>query len=80
MTETHNPMLTPEYQAKVRVLRKIAYGVAAVVGLIFVVTGVLGYYHFKYDRPVKMLVDPTLDPAYAPNVERNAPPTNEAMP
>ena len=54
MTETENPMLTPEYQAKVRVARKIAYAVAAVVGLIFCVAGVLGYYHIKYDRPVKM--------------------------
>ena len=80
MTETHNPMLTPEYQAKVRVLRKIAYATATLVGLIFLAAGVLGYYSIKYDRPVKMLFDPSLDPANAPNTERNAPPTNEAMP
>lgn len=72
-------MKTPEYQAKVRVLRRVAIAVSIVVGLIFSVTATLGYYYFKYDRPVKYVVDPALDPANAQNVERNAPPpTSEA--
>jgi hypothetical protein len=71
---------TPEYKAKIRTARKIAIATSVVVGVIFAVAGVLGYYSIKYDRPVKMLFDPSLDPANAPNTERNAPPKNEAVP